>query len=103
MSNQIVAVVLNPFQKLASVRRFAAGNGTTTMDGYHQRAYTCTCDGKQRERAIFVALRRYVRDEWCQNIVTSDLTVDQADDIIRHLNRSYLAQGYKLLQNEKLV
>jgi len=101
MSDQVVAVVLNSFQKLASVRRFAKGNGAMSLYTYYSRAFQS--DVKDTNRAVFVALRKYPRDEWSQSIITSDLTVDQANDIIRYLNRVYLAQGYKLLQNEKLV
>lgn len=101
MNDQIVAVVLNPFQKLASVRRLAKGNGAVTMNAYYNRAYQA--DTQDGNRAIYVALRKHPRDEWCHSVVSSDLTVTQANDIIRHINRGYIAQGYKLLQNEKLV
>ena len=96
---QKVIVALNPFQKLVSVRRCA--NGDDTMDKVY--AYFHSPSMKDDQRAIVKALRKYPRDEWCLSIVTSGLTVDQANDFIRHINRGYLAQGYKLLQNEKLV
>ncbi len=99
MSDQAVVVVLNPFQKLAAIRRFAKGDDT--MDAYYNWAHSPSV--KDDQRAIVKALRKYPRDEWSQSFVTSDLTVHQANEIIRHLNRGYLAQGYKLLQNEKLI
>lgn len=99
--NQIVAVVLNPFHKFAAVRRFGAGNGATSMDAYYNRAHQL--DTKDSNRAIFVSMRHHPRDEWCQSIITSDLTVSQANDFIRCLNRMYLGEGYTLLQNELLA
>lgn len=102
MSNQVVVVVLNPFHKLASIRRVGAGTyGEVSLDAYYKNAFNC--EEKQFDRVVFKALRKHSRSEWCQSIVSRNLTVDQANDIIRHLNRGYLAQGYKLLQNEKLV
>jgi len=97
--DQKVVITLNPFQKLAAVRRFAKGDNT--MDGYYNWAHNPSVRNDQR--AIVRALRKYPRDEWCQSIVSRNLTVDQANDVIRCLNRMYLAQGYKLLQNELLA
>lgn len=101
MNDQVVIIVLNPFQKLAAIRRVGAGNGAMSMDAYYNRAHQT--DTKDSQRAVFQALRKYPRDEWSQSFVSSDLTVHQANEIIRHLNRGYLAQGYKLLQNELLA
>ena len=97
--NQKVLVTLNPFQKLAGVRRCA--NGDDTIDKVY--AYFHSQSLKDDTRAIARAVRKYPKNEWCMSTVSSGLTVDQANDFIRHLNRGYLAQGYKLLQNEKLV
>lgn len=102
MSEQIVVVVLNPFHKLAAIRRFGAGTyGEVSLDAYHQSAFNC--EENQFNRAVFKALRQHSRSEWCQSIVSRNLTVYQANDVIRCLNRLYLAQGYKLLENEKLI
>lgn len=96
---QKVIVTLNPFQKLAGVRRCA--NGDDTMDKVF--SYFHSPSLKDDTRAIAKAIRKCPRDEWCMSIVSRNLTVDQANDVIRCLNRLYLAQGYKLLQNEKLI
>jgi len=97
---QNVVVVLNPFQKLAVVRRCVDNGGVWSMDTFHARLNQ---PAQGKTRAVVKAMRKYPRDQWCQRIVSTELSVNQANDMIKWLNREYLSQGYKLLVNEDMI
>lgn len=103
--NQTVVVTLNPFRKLASVWRTSLGRDYAANLESHYKAHHSTNGPRtagSTSTAIAKAMRQYPRNEWCQMIVNSDLTVFQANELIRWSNREYKAQGYKLLTNEKM-
>lgn len=107
--NQTVVVTLNPFRKLASVWRTSLGRDyADDLEHYYRGQYATNtmgvlASGYRYQTAIAKAMRQHPKNEWCQMVVSTDLTVHQANDLIRWSNRDYKAQGYKLLTNEKLV
>ena len=103
--NQTVVVTLNPFRKLASVWRTSLGREyAADLENYYRTQYSINASGAgyTLQTAVAEAMRRHPKNEWCQMIVSSDLTIHQANDLIRWSNREYKARGYKLLTNEKM-
>ena len=107
--NQDVVVTLNPFRKLASVWRTSLGREyVADLEHYDRGQYATNtmgelASGYRYQTAIAKAMRQHPKNEWCQMVVSTDLTVHQANDLIRWSNREYKAQGYKLLTNEKMI
>lgn len=106
--NQTVVVTLNPFRKLASIWRTTLGREyAADFEHYYQTQYSTniTSDptsGYKIQTAVAKAMRQHPKNEWCHMIVLSDLTIHQANDLIRWSNRHYEIEGYKLLTNENM-